>query len=119
MIVAIIPARGGRKRIPYKNIRPFLGKLIMAYLIEAANANQLFDRVIVSTDDAEIAAIAGASSAVSPFVRCLIYPTTTPEQMKSLLMHFDGSSLKVNPQTWLTAFMRRRRSSRPQACSTA
>jgi CMP-N-acetylneuraminic acid synthetase len=116
MIVAIIPARGGSKRIPYS---PFPGKADHGVLIEAAHANQLFDRVIVSTDDAEIAAIARASSAETPFVRCLIYPTTTPEQMKSLLMHIDGSSLKVNPQTWLAAFMRRRRSSRPQACSTA
>ncbi len=56
--IAIIPARGGSKRIPRKNIRDFLGKPIIAYSIEAALESQLFDEVLVSTDDAEIAEIA-------------------------------------------------------------
>ena len=55
MIVAVIPARGGSKRIPRKNIRPFAGKPIIAYSIAAARQCRLFDRIIVSTDDEEIA----------------------------------------------------------------
>jgi N-acylneuraminate cytidylyltransferase len=69
MIVAIIPARGGSKRIPRKNIRPFAGKPIIAYSIEAARDCSLFDRIIVSTDDAEIAAISREWGAETPFVR--------------------------------------------------
>lgn len=56
--LAIIPARGGSKRIPRKNIKPFLGKPIIAYSIEAALKSNLFDEVVVSTDDPEIAEIA-------------------------------------------------------------
>jgi N-acylneuraminate cytidylyltransferase len=67
--VAIIPARGGSKRIPRKNIKPFAGKPIMAWSIEAARGCGLFERVIVSTDDDEIAAIARAHGAEAPFVR--------------------------------------------------
>jgi N-acylneuraminate cytidylyltransferase len=69
MTVAIIPARGGSKRIPGKNIRPFLGKPIIAYSIEAAHKSGLFRRVIVSTDSAEIAEVAGRYGADVPFVR--------------------------------------------------
>ena len=56
--IAIIPARGGSTRIPRKNIRPFLGKPIIAYSIEAALQSGLFDEVMVSTDDEEIAEVA-------------------------------------------------------------
>lgn len=63
MNVAIIPARGGSKRIPRKNIRPFHGKPIIAYSIEAAKASGLFDRIVVSTDDTEIADVAIAHGA--------------------------------------------------------
>jgi len=52
--ICIIPARGGSRRIPRKNIRPFHGKPIMAYSIEAAKVSGLFDRIIVSSDDLEI-----------------------------------------------------------------
>ena len=69
MIVAIIPARGGSKRIPRKNIRPFAGKPIIAYSISAALDSGLFDRTIVSTDDPEIAATARAYGAETPFIR--------------------------------------------------
>jgi pseudaminic acid cytidylyltransferase len=69
MIVAIIPARGGSKRIPRKNIRRFLGKPIIAYSIEAALESKLFDEVMVSTDDEEIAAIAQKYGAKVPFLR--------------------------------------------------
>ncbi|MCK8493083.1 pseudaminic acid cytidylyltransferase [Spirosoma sp. RP8] len=67
--VAIITARGGSKRIPRKNIRPFLGKPIIAYVIDAALQSNLFDEVMVSTDDEEIAAIAQQYGAVVPFLR--------------------------------------------------
>jgi pseudaminic acid cytidylyltransferase len=69
MIVAVIPARGGSKRIPRKNIRPFNGKPIIAYSIAAAMACGLFDRIIVSTDDAEIASVARGFGAETPFMR--------------------------------------------------
>lgn len=67
--LCIIPARGGSKRIPRKNIRPFLGKPIIAYSIEAALNSALFDEVMVSTDDAEIAEIALKYGAKVPFMR--------------------------------------------------
>jgi len=67
--VAIITARGGSKRIPRKNVRPFLGRPIIAYSIEAALGSGLFDEIMVSTDDDEIAAIARGHGAVVPFMR--------------------------------------------------
>lgn len=69
MNIAIIPARGGSKRIPRKNIREFCGKPLITYSIEAAKASGLFDHVIVSTDDEEIREIANAWGAETPFVR--------------------------------------------------
>ena len=69
MNVAIIPARGGSKRLPGKNIRSFLGKPIIAYSIEAALASSLFEKVLVSTDSEEIAEIAIEYGAVTPFLR--------------------------------------------------
>ena len=67
--IAIIPARGGSKRIPRKNIRNFLGKPIIAYSIEVAIESNLFDDIIVSTDDLEIAKIAKDYGAQVPFFR--------------------------------------------------
>lgn len=67
--IAIIPARGGSKRIPKKNIKSFLGKPIIAYSIEAALASNLFDEVMVSTDDKEVAEIAISYGATVPFFR--------------------------------------------------
>lgn len=67
--LCIIPARGGSKRIPKKNIKVFLGKPIIAYSIEAALKSQLFDEVMVSTDDIEIAEIAKKYGAKVPFMR--------------------------------------------------
>jgi N-acylneuraminate cytidylyltransferase len=67
--LAIIPARGGSKRIPRKNIKPFLGKPIIAYSIENALESGLFDEVMVSTDDVEIAEIARRYGAKVPFMR--------------------------------------------------
>lgn len=69
MRVCIIPARGGSKRIPRKNIRPFCGRPILAYPIATARASGLFDQVIVSTDDADIAEVARAHGASVPFTR--------------------------------------------------
>lgn len=67
--LAIIPARGGSKRIPRKNIKDFLGKPVIAYSIEAALNSDLFDEVMVSTDDQEIAEIADKYGAKIPFMR--------------------------------------------------
>lgn len=67
--IAIIPARGGSKRIPRKNCKFFLGKPIIAYSIEAALKSNLFDEVMVSTDDTEIAEIATQYGANVPFFR--------------------------------------------------
>ena len=69
MNVAIIPARGGSKRIPRKNIRMFCGKPMIAWSIEAALASGCFDQVIVSTDDSEIAEVARLYGALTPFMR--------------------------------------------------
>lgn len=67
--IAIIPARGGSKRIPRKNIRDFLGKPIIAYSIEVAMESELFEEVMVSTDDNEIAEVAKKYGAKIPFLR--------------------------------------------------
>lgn len=71
MKLAIIPARGGSKRIPRKNIKPFCGKPMIAWSIEAALKSGCFDRVIVSTDDDEIAEVARQYGAEVPFMRPL------------------------------------------------
>ena len=67
--MAVIPARGGSKRVPFKNIRAFAGRPLIAYTIEAALASGLFDRVVVSTDSEEVAHIARGLGADVPFVR--------------------------------------------------
>lgn len=69
MSVAVIPARGGSKRIPRKNIKPFCGKPMIAWSIEAARQSRCFERIIVSTDDEEIAAVAQQHGAEVPFMR--------------------------------------------------
>lgn len=67
--LAVIPARGGSRRIPGKNIRRLLGRPVIAYTIDAALDSGLFERVVVSTDSEEIAAIARAAGADTPFLR--------------------------------------------------
>lgn len=67
--ILIIPARGGSKRIPRKNIRDFLGRPIIAYSIEAALTSGCFDEVMVSTDDKEIAELSASYGARVPFYR--------------------------------------------------
>lgn len=69
MKIAVIPARGGSKRIPRKNIKPFCGKPMIAWSIEAAKSSGLFEHIIVSTDDVEIAEVAKQWGAEVPFMR--------------------------------------------------
>ncbi|NCD41485.1 MAG: pseudaminic acid cytidylyltransferase [Bacteroidia bacterium] len=69
MNIAIIPARGGSKRIPRKNIKNFCGQPIIAYSIQAAQKSNIFDRIIVSTDDEEIANVSRQYGAEVPFFR--------------------------------------------------
>ena len=69
MRIAIIPARGGSKRIPRKNIKSFCGKPMIAWSIDAARRSGCFDHIVVSTDDAEVAAVARQQGAEVPFVR--------------------------------------------------
>ena len=69
MKIAIIPARGGSKRIPKKNVKLFCGKPMIVWSIEAALKSKIFDRIIVTTDDDEIAKISQENGAEIPFVR--------------------------------------------------
>ena len=68
-IIAVIPARGGSKGLPGKNILPLCGKPLIAYSIEVAKKSRLIDRVIVTTDDKKIAAVAKKYGAEIPFMR--------------------------------------------------
>lgn len=94
--VAIIPARGGSKRIPRKNIRDFRGKPIIAWSIEAALASALFDEVMVSTDDAEIAQTAQDHGAAVPFLRSAKtsddYATTSDVLLEVLACYDDAGT---------------------------
>ena len=67
--ICIIPARGGSKRIPKKNIKKFCGREIISYSIELALKSELFDIVMVSTDDEEIASVSRGYGAIVPFLR--------------------------------------------------
>jgi N-acylneuraminate cytidylyltransferase len=78
MRLAVIPARGGSKRIPRKNIRPFGGQPMIAWSIRAAADGGCFDRIVVSTDDAEIAEVAIRHGAEVPFMRPENWLTITP-----------------------------------------
>lgn len=69
MKIAVIPARGGSKRIPRKNIRNFCGRPMIAWAISAARESDLFERIIVSTDDEELAELARRWGAETPFIR--------------------------------------------------
>ena len=69
MKIAVIPARGGSKRIPRKNVKTFGGKPMIAWSVQAARDTGIFDRIVVSTDDAEIAAVAQEYGADVPFMR--------------------------------------------------
>ncbi len=69
MSLAVIPARGGSKRVPRKNVRPFAGRPMIGYAIEVARRSGLFEHIVVSTDDAEVAAVARELGADVPFLR--------------------------------------------------
>ena len=97
--IAIIPARGGSKRIPRKNIKEFLGKPIISFSIQAALGSDFFDEVMVSTDDSEIVEISKQYKANVPFLRSeknsSDFANTSDvlseviEQYKSIGMEFD------------------------------
>lgn len=69
MRLCVIPARGGSKRIPYKNIKSFCGQPMISYSIKAALESKCFDQVIVSTDDTKITKVAKSFGAIVPFIR--------------------------------------------------
>lgn len=94
--LCIIPARGGSKRIPRKNIRSFLGKPIIAYPIEIALQSGLFDEVMVSTDDDEIAEVAQKYGAVVPFRRSTLNANdfaTTAEVLTEVLTTYKKNGI--------------------------
>lgn len=94
--LCIIPARGGSKRIPRKNIKSFLGKPIIAYSIEAALSSGFFDEVMVSTDDAEIAEIAIKYGAKVPFLRSEENANdfaTTYDVIKEVLLSYKENNI--------------------------
>lgn len=89
--LCIIPARGGSKRIPRKNVKPFLGKPMLAYSIEAAKESGLFDEIMVSTDDEEIANFALQYGANVPFMRSAETASdyaTTADVLKEVLSKY-------------------------------
>ena len=93
--ICIIPARGGSKRIPRKNIKGFLGKPILAYSIEAALESNLFSEVMVSTDDIEIAEVARQYGAKIPFYRSENASddyATTFDVLDEVLSNYQNSS---------------------------
>ena len=97
--IAIIPARGGSKRIPRKNIKQFLGKPIIAYSIEAALKSNLFDEVIVSTDNKEIAEISIKYGAKVPFYRSEQNSddfATTVDVLKEVLETYKALGKKID-----------------------
>ncbi|HHR6142245.1 TPA: pseudaminic acid cytidylyltransferase [Providencia alcalifaciens] len=99
MKIAIIPARGGSKRIPRKNIKSFHGKPMISYSIEAALNSKCFDKIIVSTDDIEIAKIAEQYGAEVPFLRPSEISddqTTTMDVIQHAIMWCEKNSIDVS-----------------------
>lgn len=91
--IAIIPARGGSKRIPRKNIKPFCGYPIIKYSIDAAIKAGCFDEVIVSTDDSEIAEVAESYGAKVPFMRSEVNSNdfaTTADVLKEVILEYKN-----------------------------
>jgi pseudaminic acid cytidylyltransferase len=94
--LAIITARGGSKRIPRKNLRPFLGEPIIGYSIAAALESGLFDEVMVSTDDDEIAALARERGALVPFMRSAATSddyATTADVLKEVVAEYRNRGI--------------------------
>jgi CMP-N,N'-diacetyllegionaminic acid synthase len=92
--VAFVPARSGSKRVPHKNVRPLAGHPLLAYAIETALQSRCFERVVVSTDSEEIAAVARWYGADVPFLRPAEYATSTSPDIEWLdytLEHLDGA----------------------------
>ena len=99
MKIAVIPARGGSKRIPRKNIKDFCGKPMIAWSIEAALRSNCFDQVIVSTDDEEIAQIAQKYGAKVPFMRPSILSddhTPTIPVVQHTIKYLDGMNYDLS-----------------------
>lgn len=99
MKIAVIPARGGSKRIPRKNIKEFCGKPIIAYSIEAAVKSGCFDKVVVSTDDIEIAEVAKSYGAEVPFLRPSDLSgdyTPTNEVVIHAIEYFASQSINID-----------------------
>jgi N-acylneuraminate cytidylyltransferase len=96
--IAIIPARGGSKRIPGKNIIDFDGKPMIAWTIEAALESDCFDRILVSTDSEEIAELSIAAGASAPFLRRENADDTAPSSLATI------SALKQAEEHWQTRF---------------
>lgn len=106
MNLCVIPARGGSKRIPRKNIREFCGKPMIAWSIEAATASECFDTIIVSTDDDEIATIAERYGAEVPFIRPADLAddhTGTTEVIKHAIKELGNNGMKPSSVTCLYA----------------
>jgi len=99
MKVAIIPARGGSKRVPRKNIKLFHGKPMIAYSIEAAKQSGCFDRIVVSTDDKEIAEVAQQCGAEVPFIRPADIAddyATTMDVIQHAVIELEKSGLQLD-----------------------
>ena len=98
MNIAVIPARGGSKRIPRKNIKLFAGKPMIEHSIQVAIESKVFDKIIVSTDDHEIAEVAKSCGAEVPFFRpeklSDDYATTT-EVISHAIEYFKGNGLQL------------------------
>ena len=97
--LCIIPARGGSKRIPKKNIKEFLGRPIIAYSIRTAIDSKLFDEVMVSTDDIEIAEIAKKYGAKVPFIRSLKNSSdfaTTFDVIEEVINYYRNHNMEFN-----------------------
>ena len=99
MILAVIPARGGSRGIPRKNLRRIAGKPMIAYTIEAALASRRIDQVVVSTDDAAIAQVARRYGASVPFVRPAQLArddTATPPVVQHAVLHAEAAGRQVH-----------------------
>lgn len=97
--LCIIPARGGSKRIPRKNVKPFLGKPMLAYSIDAAQKSNLFDEIMVSTDDDEIAEVAKNYGASVPFMRSAETASdfaTTADVLKEVVKKYQERGIEFD-----------------------
>ena len=104
--ICVIPARGGSKRLPRKNIKSFHGKPLIAWSIQAAISSRLFDEVFVSTDDVEIASVAKAYGAKVPFLRprhLASDHSTDKDVLDSLINWFDTFTPKPDVLCYLYA----------------